>query len=94
MLFVVSWADGLVKAITEMTRQLRTGKGKHGLILANGGVMTYQHVICLSKSPRRGGVAYPNKAPLPEVITDVPSPKVDAEVEGEQDAVIEVRRHP
>ncbi|KAI1611376.1 acetyl-CoA C-acetyltransferase [Exophiala viscosa] len=76
-------------AITEMTRQIRAGKGRHGLVLANGGVMTYQHVICLSKSPRREGVAYPDKPPLPEVIEDVPSPEVDAEVQGEQDAVIE-----
>ncbi|KAK4948152.1 hypothetical protein LTR10_013206 [Elasticomyces elasticus] len=76
-------------AITEMTRQLRARKGRHGLILANGGVMTYQHVLCLSASPRREDLPYPDKAPLPEVITDVPSPTVDAIVKGEQDAVIE-----
>jgi len=76
-------------AITEMTRQLRQGKGRNGLILANGGWVTYQHVICLSTMRRRGGAAYPDKAPLPDRLTDVPVPPVDVKVEGEQDAVIE-----
>jgi hypothetical protein len=71
-----------------MTRQLRAGKGKNGLVLANGGVMTYQHVICLSSSPRRDGSPYPEKSPLPDVVTDVPVPAVDVEAEGQ--AVIEV----
>jgi Thiolase-like protein type 1 additional C-terminal domain len=72
-----------------MTRQLRTGnKGKHGLILANGGVITYQHVICLSSQPRRDGSPYPAKNPLPETIQDVLVPPIDAQPEGE--AVIEV----
>ncbi|KAJ9499182.1 hypothetical protein H2202_005339 [Exophiala xenobiotica] len=95
-------------AITEMTRQLRNGKGKgkgkgkserrNGLILANGGWVTYQHVICLSTMPRRqqggagagAGGAYPDTAPLPDRVTDVPVPPVDVKVdEGEQDAAIE-----
>ncbi|KIW24683.1 uncharacterized protein PV07_10385 [Cladophialophora immunda] len=76
-------------AITEMTRQLRKGKGRYGLILANGGVMTYQHVLCLSTTRRRGGLPYPDSDPLPEFVTDIPVPKVDGKVEGEQDAVIE-----
>jgi hypothetical protein len=71
-----------------MTRQLRAGNGKNGLVLANGGVMTYQHVICLSSSPRRDGSPYSEKPTLPDVITDVPVPVVDGEAEGE--AVIEV----
>jgi hypothetical protein len=87
------------QAITEMTRQLRKGKGKgerrNGLILANGGWVTYQHVICLSTMPRRqqggAGAAYPDTAPLPDGVTDVPVPPVDVKVdEGEQDSVIEV----
>ncbi|KAK5300895.1 hypothetical protein LTR14_001293 [Exophiala xenobiotica] len=95
-------------AITEMTRQLRNGKGKgkdkseserrNGLILANGGWVTYQHVICLSTMPRRqqggagagAGGAYPDTAPLPDRVTDVPVPPVDVKVdEGEQDAAVE-----
>ncbi|KIW45204.1 uncharacterized protein PV06_03606 [Exophiala oligosperma] len=76
-------------AITEMTRQLRQGKGRNGLILANGGWVTYQHVLCLSTMRRRGGTAYPDRAPLPEHVTDVPIPQVDIKVEGEQEAVIE-----
>lgn len=71
-----------------MTRQLRAGNGKYGLVLANGGVMTYQHVVCLSSSPRRDGSPYPERPPLPEVVSDVPIPAVNVQAEGE--AVIEV----
>lgn len=77
-------------AITEMTRQLRQGKGRHGLILANGGTMTYEHVVCLSTMRRRGGEPYPDKDPLPEYVTDVTIPPTEAKVQGEQDAVVEV----
>ncbi|KAJ6260116.1 LOW QUALITY PROTEIN: hypothetical protein Dda_4337 [Drechslerella dactyloides] len=74
-------------AITEMTRQLRGGsKRKNGLVLANGGVVTYQHVVCLSTQPRVDGSAYPDN-PLPKVIDDVPVPQIDELAEGE--AVIE-----
>lgn len=42
-----------------MTRQIRKGSYKTGLVLANGGVVTYQHVLCLSSAPRSDGSAYP-----------------------------------
>jgi hypothetical protein len=71
-----------------MSCQLRAGNGKYGLVLANGGVMTYQHVVCLSSSPRRDGSPYPERPPLPEVVSDVPIPAVNVQAEGE--AVIEV----
>jgi hypothetical protein len=71
-----------------MVRQLREGNGKNGLVLANGGVLTYQHVICLSSQPRSDGSPYPKITALPDVITDVPIPHVDTRAEGE--AVIEV----
>lgn len=76
------------QAITEMTRQLRAGKGKNGLILANGGLATYQAVLCLSSSPRRDGLPYPNTNPLPETISDVQVPPVDAKADGE--GIVEV----
>ena len=70
-----------------MTRELRKGdKVKNGLVLANGGVATYQHVVILSSSPR-GDNVYPQENPLPEVITDIPVPVVDDSAEGE--AVVE-----
>jgi len=69
-----------------MVRQLRKGNGQYGLVLANGGVVTYQHVVCLSSRPRSS--PYPDRNPLPEVTADVPVPTVDAQAEGE--AVIEV----
>ena len=71
-----------------MTRQLRKGNGKIGLVLANGGLVTYQAAICLSSSPRRDGLPYPDINPLPEIVADVQKPTVDEQAEG--DAVIEV----
>ena len=71
-----------------MTRQLRQGRGKTGLILANGGVVTYQAVVCLSSSPRRDGLPYPTAQPLPPVVSDVQTPTVDEQAEG--DAIVEV----
>lgn len=69
-----------------MTRQLRTKMARTGLILANGGVLSYQHCIILSSQPRK--TAYPDKSPLPEIITDIPVPIIEGKPEGE--AVIEV----
>ena len=74
-------------AITEMVRQLREGRGDNGLVLANGGVMTYQHVLCLSKNRRGDGSTYPEENPLSEYITDVAAPVVQRQAEG--DAVVE-----
>lgn len=72
-----------------MVRQLRNNSGKIGLVLANGGLATYEAVLCLSRSPRRDGLPYPTRNPLPEVITDVQIPPVDEQAGG--DAIIEVR---
>ena len=72
-----------------MTRQLRQGRGKTGLVLANGGVVTYQAAVCLSSSPRRDGLPYPEANPLPDLVKDVQTPTVDEKAEG--DATIEVR---
>ncbi|RQM07246.1 hypothetical protein DH86_00000937, partial [Scytalidium sp. 3C] len=74
-------------AITETVRQLRANNGRQGLILANGGVLSYQHVLCLSREPRKDGKPYPDRNPLPDVLGgDVPT--IERKVEGE--AVIEV----
>jgi hypothetical protein len=75
-------------ALTEMVRYLRNRPGQHGLILANGGVLTYQHVVCLSKSPPPRHQSYPERNPLPEYITEVPTPRIESNPEGP--AVIEV----
>lgn len=72
-----------------MTRQLRAGKGKTGLVLANGGWVTYQHAVCLSSSPRSDGLPYPDTPPLPKYVTDVQIPEIAEQAEG--DASIEVR---
>lgn len=47
-------------AITEISRQLRAQKAKTGLVLANGGVLSYQHALCLSSEPQRGEASYPD----------------------------------
>lgn len=72
-----------------MVRHLRDGKGQTGLILANGGTVTYQHVLCLSSKPRARS-SYPDKNPLPESLEDEPCPEVDSEPAG--NVVIEVSR--
>ena len=71
-----------------MVRVMRNGNGQNGLILANGGVLTYQHVICLSTQPRRDGSAYPDSNPLPLYVMGLLVPPISAEAEGE--AVAEV----
>ena len=75
-------------ALTAMARAIREGKGKTGLVLCNGGVLSYQFVVVLAKEPRKDGV-YPQENPLPKEITDVEIPEVDERPAGE--AVIEVR---
>ncbi|KAF3932548.1 hypothetical protein ABW20_dc0103852 [Dactylellina cionopaga] len=77
-------------AITEMTRQLRAGKGKTGLVLANGGVATYQHVVCISKQPRSNSSPYPSANPLPKILGDMSVPSIDEAPDGP--AVIEVSK--
>ena len=71
-----------------MVRELRRGSSQHGLVLANGGVLTYQHALCLSTRPRKDGSPYPDKNPLARYVTDIPVPIITAEAEGE--AIIEV----
>ncbi|KIW33349.1 uncharacterized protein PV07_00206 [Cladophialophora immunda] len=73
-------------AITEMVRKLRRGDGTYGAVLANGGVVTYEQVLCLSSRPRKHG-PYPDKNPLPSVIPAIPAPTVVVDAEGE--AVVE-----
>lgn len=75
-------------ALTAMTRELRKRNATHGLVLANGGVATHQHVVCLSTKPRKDGCPYPEKNPLPHLVEDVFCPPVDARAEGE--AIVEV----
>ncbi|KAF2662734.1 thiolase [Lophiostoma macrostomum CBS 122681] len=74
-------------ALTEMTRALREGRGRTGLVLCNGGVLSYQYVIVLSKEGRKEGEGgYPLENDLPEVL-DVKAPEIAETPEGE--AVIE-----
>ena len=71
-----------------MVRYLRSRPAQYGLVLANGGVVSYQHVVCLSTLPRKDGSAYPKENPLPPYITDIPVPSISTQPEGE--AIIEV----
>ncbi|RFU25534.1 hypothetical protein B7463_g10817, partial [Scytalidium lignicola] len=74
-------------AITETIRQLRAGNGIYGLVLANGGVLSYQHVVCLSRQPRKDGQAYPTTNPLPAILKEVAVPDIETKPKGE--AVVE-----
>jgi hypothetical protein len=73
-------------ALTEMTRQLRAGKGKKGLVLCNGGVLSYQYVVILSTTARKSG-GYPLENPLPEILQDGEAPGLADGAQGE--AVVE-----
>jgi hypothetical protein len=78
--------SNLMQALTEMVRELRKGKARNGLVLANGGMVTYQYVVCLSNRPRTS--PYPDRNPLPDLLDEAPIPTVDEKAEGE--ATIEV----
>ena len=69
-----------------MVRKIRKGEAQRGLVLANGGMVTYQYVVCLSSQPRTS--PYPDRNPLPELLKDGPVPEVVEKAEGE--AIIEV----
>ena len=69
-------------AITQMTRHLRERRGKNGLILANGGVATYQHVICLSSEPPTEVHQYPQSNPLPETLPSLDDSAFEREPNG------------
>ncbi|KAF1959456.1 hypothetical protein CC80DRAFT_586012 [Byssothecium circinans] len=75
-------------ALTEMTRAIRKGRGKRGLVLGNGGWMTYQYVVVLSKEPRGDG-RYPERNPLPREITDVAAPEIAVGEEAVGEVVVE-----
>jgi len=70
-----------------MVRKLRDREGKNGLVLANGGCLTYQHVMCLSSQSPTRDRPYPEKNLLPDSLKSV-MPHVDVVAEGE--AIIEV----
>ncbi|KAM3444367.1 hypothetical protein NHJ13734_001484 [Beauveria thailandica] len=53
-----------------MHAKLRSRKYNNGLILANGGMLTHQYVVCLSAQPRKDGKDYPLENPLPLVVQD------------------------
>lgn len=71
-----------------MVRRLREGDGQTGLILANGGLLSYQHAICISTQPRKNQNLYPDSGAL----LSGPSnqiPPIDSEADGE--AIVEVK---
>ena len=71
-----------------MVRKLRRREERHGLVLANGGVLTYQHVVCLSSDSRKDGKGYPDENPLAPTTSDISVPEIDDNPKGA--AIIEV----
>ncbi|KAL4768971.1 hypothetical protein BDW60DRAFT_225409 [Aspergillus nidulans var. acristatus] len=72
-------------AIAEMARQLRThkqasSKRQNGLVLANGGVLSYHHTVILSTQPRQDA-DYPMWNPLPSNV-DEEHPPIKERAEG------------
>lgn len=60
----------------------------HGMVLANGGVLTYHHAVCLSNHPPLPGNSYPKENPLPSFIDTITLAPVDRAPNGE--AIMEV----
>lgn len=71
-----------------MTRQVRSRRIQNGLVLANGGVLSYQHAICLSSKHRRDGSDYPDSRKDSDGVVEDVAPAVATFAEGE--ATIEV----
>lgn len=77
------------RALAEMVRRLRSAHEKrNSLILANGGVLSYENTVCLSNQPRKDGSAYPRDNVILETPADLPCPRFVEQAEGP--AVIEV----
>lgn len=74
-------------AFTHMVRYLREGESQNGLVLANGGVATYQHAVCLSKKPPLDAGTYPDVNPLLEHQVELPDSYIAEKPIGE--AVVE-----
>ncbi|KAI0142978.1 thiolase [Xylariaceae sp. FL1272] len=76
-------------AVAAMTRVLRQGHVRRGLVLGNGGSLTYQHAICLSSQPRSAGrdTRYPAEHTLPDILPGIEQSLIDIQASGE--AVIE-----
>ncbi|OBT38752.1 hypothetical protein VE00_10460 [Pseudogymnoascus sp. WSF 3629] len=76
-------ANYSMHAVAEMVQQLRSAHGKrNGLILANGGVASYENTVCLSNSPRQDGIPYPQDNVLLETPAELPCPPFDMQAEG------------
>ncbi|GKU07933.1 hypothetical protein FLAG1_10956 [Fusarium langsethiae] len=73
-------------AIAEMVRVIRNGKYQNGLVLANGGVVSWQHAVCLSACPKRHGSAY-REQPVLDNGQTCQGPAFTAQAQGE--AIIE-----
>lgn len=71
-----------------MSRQIRTGKIGNGLVLANGGVLSYQHAICLSSRQGRLRSDYPDSRGSSDTVVGDFVPSVDMFADGE--AIVEV----
>jgi hypothetical protein len=70
-----------------MVRELRRGQKRLGLVLANGGVLTHQNAIVLSKDlPQKVGLSLDQAH---HALVESTIPLFDEKVEGE--AIIEVR---
>lgn len=71
------------QAVVEMVQKLRSAQGKrNGLILANGGVASYENTVCLSNIPRLDGLPYPQDNVVLETPAELSCPPFDEQGEG------------
>lgn len=71
-----------------MVRQLREARGENGLVLANGGVLSHHHAVCLSRSPRKDKSPYPARIVFSPAYVGDEHPPIIEHAEGL--AIIEV----
>lgn len=71
----------------EMVRRIRRGETRTGLVLANGGYVSYHHVVLLASKPN--GMVYPTATYLPKEQNLPAAPQLVEFVQGVQECVVE-----
>lgn len=73
----------MLAATVNMVRLMRAGRGSTGVLHANGGYLTYQHVLVLGRDPGPGGPGAPPQAEVDVAgLAARPAPPIDSSPEG------------
>ena len=68
-------------AMVEMARCIRRGTVQHGMVVANGGMLTHHYAVIFSASPRSSSLVYPPN-PLPSDMEVRFAPPLEEAAEG------------